>query len=147
MVCHTSEVLVAYSRYSKAGNTLEHAKVRTASHQTELTQRASVDSILMCFADPIWSLSVHQSEHYFARAQCGQPFCHFRGLGGEQAYFIVASTLEQKCAQGRPRRGMRSNVDMWPRRGKLPLFGLRPNKRYPPGVGTSKRISFSNVLI
>ncbi len=35
---------------------------------------------------------------------------------------------------------MRSNVDLQPRSGKLPLFSLRPNERYLPGVGTLKRI-------
>ncbi len=52
----------------------------------------------------------------------------------------ATSTLEQRRARGKPRWGMRSNVDVYPRRENLPLFGLRPNKRYPLGVGTSKRI-------
>ncbi len=52
---------------------------------------AYAPNTLLCCADSIWSLPVHQSEHYFVRAQCGQLFCRFCFccLGGEQVYFML----------------------------------------------------------
>ncbi len=44
--------------------------------------------MLMPCRDPTRLLLVHQSEHYFVHAQCGQLFCHFCCLGGKQVYFI-----------------------------------------------------------
>ncbi len=49
---------------------------------------AYAPNMLMRCVDLIWSLLVHQSEHYFVRAQCEQLFSYFSCLGGELAYFI-----------------------------------------------------------
>ncbi len=45
--------------------------------------------------DSIWSLSVHQIEHYFVRAQCRQIFCcfYFYCLSGKPPYFILSWEL------------------------------------------------------
>ncbi len=71
-------------------------------HRSALHQIASVSqcgqhkqpeaytpNMLMHCADPIWSLSVHQSEHYFVCAQCGQLFCCFCCLSVEQMCFML----------------------------------------------------------
>ncbi len=44
--------------------------------QHKLPEAYNLNMLMHC-ADPIRSLSVHQSEHYFVPAQCGQLFCHF----------------------------------------------------------------------
>ncbi len=46
-------------------------------------------NMLMHCVDPIRLLLVHQSKHYFLRAQCGQLFYHFSCLSGQQMYFTL----------------------------------------------------------
>ncbi len=86
--------------FSTAGNTLEHAQVHTAPNclVCQCGQRrqpeAYAPNMLMRCADPTRSLSVHQSEHCFLRAQCGQhlqppPPIWIANTGKRRVYKIV----------------------------------------------------------
>ncbi len=80
--------------------------LRSAPHQIGSLHQCGPHKWAEAFhcTGPIWSLSVHQKEHYFVRALCGQLFCHFCCFGGEQVYFMlsqvyICTRMECECEQ------------------------------------------------